>query len=553
MSKVTACVVAFLLFGGVFFVRCTTDLGGGTSTSENGFVAGIVVTEEGKPASETEVVILPADFNPIKNTDSIAIDTTDSSGAYAFSDIDPGEYTVHSKHITSGTRAYADNVIVLSDSDSVAVEDQTLRSPGAIKVAVPEEVRDGSGYAYIPGTTNSVLLAQGSGYVIIDSVPVGKVDRIVFDVSDSLHSSVVQYTVDVEVQREDTSTLLTTGWKYYKELQLNTTASGADVHDTLYHFPVLVRLNNQNFNFRQTRVSGNDLLFTKKDDTSLPYEIERWDGSKGVAEIWVKIDTLPGNAITKITMYWGNYHAVEQVGSEAVFDTGAGFAAVWHLDEAGDSVYDASGNRLNGVRHGALSRSESIIGYGQVFDTVEAYCDMGNVLNPGDKNFTVSAWIKRSLSGIETIIAKSDGGEANSEYGWNITFGKSHEFHGYVASAGTTWTEKGAFDFQSSLDEPAIKDTTEWHYIVAVIDKADNERCRLYLDGVNITDSRRGEISATGYLENSAVLRIGAEADGDYQWSGSIDECVISFRSRSEDWIRLCFINQGLEDRLVEF
>jgi hypothetical protein len=178
---------------------------------------------------------------------------------------------------------------------------------------------------------------------------------------------------------------------------------------------------------------------------------------------------------------------------------------------------------------------------------------MGNVLNPGDKNFTVSAWIKRSLSGIETIIAKSDGGEANSEYGWNITFGKSHEFHGYVASAGTTWTEKGAFDFQSSLDEPAIKDTTEWHYIVAVIDKADNERCRLYLDGVNITDSRRGEISATGYLENSAVLRIGAEADGDYQWSGSIDECVISFRSRSEDWIRLCFINQGLEDRLVEF
>jgi hypothetical protein len=48
-------------------------------------------------------------------------------------------------------------------------------------------------------------------------------------------------------------------------------------------------------------------------------------------------------------------------------------------------------------------------------------------------------------------------------------------------------------------------------------------------------------------------MRIGAEADGDYQFKGSIDECVISHTVRSADWIRLCFINQGTDDRLVEF
>jgi hypothetical protein len=34
---------------------------------------------------------------------------------------------------------------------------------------------------------------------------------------------------------------------------------------------------------------------------------------------------------------------------------------------------------------------------------------------------------------------------------------------------------------------------------------------------------------------------------------GSIDEVRISSKARSNDWIRLCYMNQKAEDRLIQF
>lgn len=545
-----ALVLQFLYHG------CTLGpVSGGTSTSENGRVAGRVMDGDGSPASQAMVTLLSASYNPVSDTGTLLSDTTDASGSYHFSKVKPGAYTVQSRDISRGTRALAKDVVIDSEKDSAIVDDCTLRKPGSIRIAVPGGAAGRSGYAYIPGTTNSVTLQKGSSssHIVLDSVPVGRVDNIVFAVSDSVSSSVLDYTVSVEVREEDTATVLTTGWRYQRELRLNTTSPGADIEGTLHDFPVLIRLNEDNFDFSQAHSDGEDLLFTKEDGTGLPHEIERWDPVTEVAEVWVKVDTLPGNAVTVITMHWGNLAISGSSDGRAVFDTAAGFLAVWHMGEAGDSIDDASANNLNGVRYGMLRRTESMIGYGQKFDSAEAYCDMGNVLDPGNGDLTVSAWLKRSGSGLETVIAKSEGGEPSDEYGWNIIFGESDEFHAYIASAGTTWSDSGAFDMMSDMDEPAITDTAGWHYIAAVFDRDDNGRCRLYIDGMDVTDSSGGDIAATDHLRNDVALRIGAEADGEFQWTGSIDECVVAGRVRSGEWIRLCYINQGPEDRLVEF
>ena len=98
-----------------------------------------------------------------------------------------------------------------------------------------------------------------------------------------------------------------------------------------------------------------------------------------------------------------------------------------------------------------------------------------------------------------------------------------------------------------------MTDLTVWHYVVAVIDRSDNTRCRTYIDGVDVTGGSNGDITQVGELVTTVPLRIGAEADNECQWTGSIDECVISGTARSDAWIRMCYLNQGPDDRLVEF
>ena len=106
----------------------------------------------------------------------------------------------------------------------------------------------------------------------------------------------------IPVVSDDTTSLPMTGWRFSKRLYINTTASGANV----YSFPLLVRLDRSNFDFSQARDSGQDIRFTKSDNTPVSYEIEQWDRTNNRAAIWVKLDTIHGNNDQQyITMYWG--------------------------------------------------------------------------------------------------------------------------------------------------------------------------------------------------------------------------------------------------------
>ena len=167
-------------------------------------------------------------------------------------------------------------------------------------------------------------------------------------------------------------------------------------------FPVLIRLTGSAFDFSQAQTSGGDLRFAKSDNTPLPYEIERWDPAAGMAEVWVKVDTVLGNDNTHaITMYWGNPNVADSSNGAAVFDTASGFQGVWHLGEAGNTVAkDATINGFNGTLYGmtAASSVPGAIGIARNFDGASGYIQMigtaAGKLNFSQNGFyAVSAWV----------------------------------------------------------------------------------------------------------------------------------------------------------------
>ena len=173
----------------------------------------------------------------------------------------------------------------------------------------------------------------------------------------------------------------------------------------------------------------------------------------------------------------------------------------------------------------------------------------GNVCNTDTFSFTVSAWIKKhGENKIQTIMSKSKGGLPNSEYGWLLQLDPDGALQIYLASDTGLWGDVGSFVLSSNIH---IIDSS-WHHVAAVIDRTNNDNCRVYIDGADVsTLPSGGNIVNIARIMNPFSLRIGSEADGEYQWEGGLDECWISYKAHSPEYIKLCFMNQKSNDKLV--
>jgi hypothetical protein len=525
----------------------------GTSEQGNAKFTATLYTKTGVPAADCRVVLRRRDYvsDPSGSLNKTSIDsarsTTNGNGFISIDSLDTGDYSVEA----TDAKAYA---VLMKFSigparDSISWGADTIRQFAVVHGKIDSVDSHVKRFAQVYGLERLSPIVS-TGEFILNDLPQG-IYKIRIVTSDSAAGPIILDSVNAEAGASTTISPFRV-WKNRAPISFNTSAAGANVQENVLGFPVLIRLTNVNFNFFAALPGGEDLRFAKSDDTPLHFEIERWDPVTELAEVWVKVDTVFGNTPNQsIMMYWGNMAAHSLSERNKVFDTAGGFQSVWHLGEVSDTMHDATYNHYHGIRHGSLKRSSCIIGNGQAFDSAEAYCDMGNVFNPGIGNFTVSAWVKRANTGLQTIIAKSNGAAPSSTYGWSLSFGIADQLHCYMASAGSAWGAAGAFDFWSKPDAPVI-DTSTWHFVVSVVDRSDNKNCKTFIDGADITDNCSGNVSAVGSLANSLSLRIGAETDGDYQWTGSIDECVISRTARSEAWIRLCYINQRTDDGLVK-
>ncbi len=131
-------------------------------------------------------------------------------------------------------------------------------------------------------------------------------------------------------------------WTRHGSLFILTTPEGANLAATAAeaNFPLLVRLNANNFNFAEAQSDGRDIRFSTVAGAPLFYQIEQWDAANSQAVVWVKIPAITGNARQEIKMHWGRTGVTSESNGSGVFNAANGYASVLHMNE---SVSDAVG------------------------------------------------------------------------------------------------------------------------------------------------------------------------------------------------------------------
>jgi hypothetical protein len=501
---------------------------------------GHAVLPTGAPAARTIVQLIPSSYAAIGTAHSSALrtDTTDESGTYSFSHVDTGIYNIQAVQIDTRTRALVTSIAV--DTDTVRVHSAMVTPPGRLLVVLSKSFDPVNGYLYIPGTTVAHLIDGMRDTLVLDSVPAGMIPGVCYTETDSPEQTVLRYSI--AVSSGQTVTISNPVWKYSRQIYLNTTTTAAAVTGNVAGFPILIRLTNNNFNFSQAQSHGEDIRFSKSDNTPLAYEIERWDSANERAEIWVKADTVIGNDSTQyLQMYWGNPDARDSSNSAMVFDTADGFQGVWHMGQEGNTtVFDATANHYNGTPSGmnAAASVEGMIGCAQRFDGTSSYISLtgtaGSKLNfPQNGNYTFSSWVY-----TEVIDGKAHYVLSKSNDSYNLDLSTKNLWEIYDVEDGV--------GLQSVFAQPTSK---QWKYLTGVCKGKD---MRLYVDGICI-DTTVVVISGVPH-ESGYDLHIGKRADSDYgYWNGMLDEVCLMNVSLSPDWIKLCYMNQRADDKLVIF
>lgn len=335
-------------------------------------------------------------------------------------------------------------------------------------------------------------------------------------------------------------------WAHSRSVYLNTTPDGANVTSTVRKFPVLVRLSAPDFPFAQARGDGRDIRFATPGGVHLRYQIDRWDSAKGIAEIWVKVDSVKGNANDSLVMRWGKADAADSSDGASVFPAADGYLGVWHLGGTGTAprknavagAFDADPLYFDGDegRDGAVGRADSLDGGSPYGDNLQ----LGDGYDDFSAGFTFSIWCNPAAASNHARLLDMGNGPGSDE--------------AVLARDGTTdglvfdnWagTSKG-----TSVKAANMLARGQWQHIAVTV------------SGGTASIWRNGALAASGPLGNSitnvrrAFIYLGRN-DWNFgaYWQGGLDEAVIARTARSADWLKLAYANQapGAAQRLVSF
>jgi hypothetical protein len=546
------------LFIAIFLSGCSdspVSSGGGTRGG-NPVVTGMIIGLDGNAASNVKVSLIPSNYNPVTDTPitSTSIVLTDTKGTFTLIAPDSGTYSVEAVNARDGSRLLRFNVATFHDSTSRLSSD-TLHTPGLLKIVMAGNTTVSNNYLYIPGTYIKAFISSGSDTLTIDSVPATTLPVLISVDTSSKETKIVQN--NIVVNSGNVTIVDNVEKSAHVDIVLNTAQDGAGILGDLFNFPVLVRLNSTNFNFKLAKNNGIDLLFTRQDKITLPFEVERWDATEELAEIWVKIDTIYGNNSTQsITMSWGTTEQSELTGSAVTFDTAAGFQGVWHLGEAVGGMYnDATVNKYHGISSDTSlpETSEGMIGNCAVFNGKTDFITMPNTADsklnfPESGSYTVCAWAR-----IDTLDGTS-----------HCIVSKGFEQY-YLRSTYISLTSRSTplweFVEFSSTDKWQTLNTQatekEWAFLVCI---RDGKKQYLYCNGVlvdstvelwpNVANRNTGNDLYIGRFAEEVNIPL---EEGIFYFKGGIDEVRIMNKVEKLDWIKLCYMNQKKDDRLVDF
>jgi hypothetical protein len=331
-----------------------------------------------------------------------------------------------------------------------------------------------------------------------------------------------------------------TQWSCYRDVIINTKASGANVATAQVNFPVLIRLTSTDSALFTTALAqGADVRFANAAGKHLAYQIEQWNTTALTAAIWVLADTVKGNdSSAAIRMYWGKAGSADSSKSAAVFDTGAGFQAVWHLNEVGnaDSVgyADATKNLIKAIGVGTAPGTDTVgmIGTGQSLNGSSQYLTVSTTGISGAALRTISGWVKgnSATSARPTAFGYNPNTTTNFSYFDFTGNGTASNYYMlYVRGSGS--------DITSSV---STSDVT-WHYFAAAYD---GTSASLYVDG-----ALAGNTTFTAATIDSFVMGFNPRYTTYFQ--GILDEIRIDHVARDANWVALCYQNQQTAQTLV--
>ena len=345
-------------------------------------------------------------------------------------------------------------------------------------------------------------------------------------------------------------------WTKSRLIKVNTTTAGVTTAQT--NFPLLVRLTNTADStganvLSQALANGADLRFASADgSTALSYEIERWTAS--AAEIWVKVPSIAGSAVTSIRMYWGATGQTSASNGALVFDTAGGYVSNWHLGNAAglaDRPNAVAGAPVAVMRSylagyvpvpGIIGMADTV--FGDAGDSTAAtarYIDMRNANYAGFRDFTkgfsFATWV-RPTSLTNQFVRGLEMLEDSTKAIANVSPTRVVIFFNHSSAANgvsVRWGSQTAFNSTANQVAAGV-----WKHVV-VSHPGGAAVATLYVDGV--------QAGQTASFTDLAVVdrphvRLGRSFSTDAYFNGKYDEVSISKVGRSADWAKLSYETQ---------
>lgn len=195
-------------------------------------------------------------------------------------------------------------------------------------------------------------------------------------------------------------------WPYRKAVTVDTSPSGANLSGAIGRTVMLVRLHDGNFTFPDALENGADLRVVDSDGkTPLPFHIERFDATNGIAALWVSVPNVAGGEKRALWIYFGNKNAPAGSDIPGTYDPDT--IAAYHFGEnGGQPVRDVTANKNNAQNaapglndNGIIARSARFAGQGGL--TVPASTSLAM---PAGAPLTLEAWVKLDQAAGEQAI-----------------------------------------------------------------------------------------------------------------------------------------------------
>ncbi|MGL1888592.1 MAG: DUF2341 domain-containing protein, partial [Reichenbachiella sp.] len=326
-------------------------------------------------------------------------------------------------------------------------------------------------------------------------------------------------------------------WGRDTTFTLNTTAQYANVTSTKTDFPILIRLTSSNFEFANAMGNGEDVRFAASDEKPIAYEIERWDSTNALAELWVNVPSIAASSTTNIKMYWNKSGSADSSNSEAVFLTASSYQGVWHLAEEGDAgaagFLDATSNNhhLTGYNLESTDDVTGVIGKGITFDGTDEYIEK-DVAVVSAYPFTFSGWVQTSTGGTGLVYVGDK--DVSNQY--------TQLLIGATGIADARSRNTTAYNASSTQ----LVNDGSWHHLTAVFLNATSRK--IYVDGI-LADTETTSVTLPTN-DRVSLGRRGASSPMNYM-NGILDELWVMSASRGAEYVKLAYENQRAENYLM--